>query len=377
MLRALSRLFGYTMLILNIFAAIWLGLCYAASVTSPVKVHSLELFSLTTPFAIIVNLFFVFFWIFSRRKWRTIFPVITLIAGYKLIITVIAFNFFGSNNMSAGTNTVKVMSWNVHGMGIYDKRGNNIGQRIVDVIKKESPDILCMPEFFKYSNDSIKPYSTEIYQDNNFKDYRFNTDNTLGAQYYLGIALYTKLPIVEYKVYKIGQSIYLLQCDFQLPNAKIIRMFFVHLYSYNLSDYDRQYFSEIKAKKHLGRTDLKYSRFYIWRFNYSYAERANEADTIAKIMARSPYPVLICGDYNDLPCSYTYTKIRGNLKDAFLEKGKGFGRTYNQIFPTLRIDHILYDPTYLHILGYKSPNIKLSDHNPVIANFSVTDSVSQ
>ena len=81
--------------------------------------------------------------------------------------------------------------------------------------------------------------------------------------------------------------------------------------------------------------------------------------------------MVVCGDMNDLPASYTYTTIRGNLNDAFVQKGKGFGRTYNEIFPTLRIDHIFYDPSALHIIGYKVPQIRISDHYPLIVNFEI------
>ena len=103
-------------------------------------------------------------------------------------------------------------------------------------------------------------------------------------------------------------------------------------------------------------------------------QRASEADKAAAIIAKSPHPVLICGDFNDLPGSYTYTQFRGDLKDAFVEKGWGFGRTYNLISPTLRIDYIFYDPAVLRIKSYSSPRTELSDHNPVIVNFEIIGS---
>jgi endonuclease/exonuclease/phosphatase (EEP) superfamily protein YafD len=88
------------------------------------------------------------------------------------------------------------------------------------------------------------------------------------------------------------------------------------------------------------------------------------------VIDESPYPVLICADFNDVPGSYTYTKVKKNLKDAFAEKGFGLGRTYNLIFPTLRIDYIFYDPEILELSGYQSiRTTELSDHNPIIANF--------
>ena len=92
---------------------------------------------------------------------------------------------------------------------------------------------------------------------------------------------------------------------------------------------------------------------------------------MAAIIRTSPYPVFICGDFNDLPGSYTYTTIRGDLNDAFLDKGRGFGRSYNQILFSLRIDHMFYDPSAMQAIGYRSPVNYASDHNPLIVNFRV------
>ena len=85
------------------------------------------------------------------------------------------------------------------------------------------------------------------------------------------------------------------------------------------------------------------------------------------------YPQIICGDFNDVPGSYVYNTVKGKLGDAFTSKGTGLGRTYRHIFPTLRIDYILYDKDALSVKGYERPNVDLSDHYPVIANFSLRD----
>jgi endonuclease/exonuclease/phosphatase (EEP) superfamily protein YafD len=74
-----------------------------------------------------------------------------------------------------------------------------------------------------------------------------------------------------------------------------------------------------------------------------------------------------------MPGSYVYQEVKGGLKDAFVSKGLGLGRTYRKIFPTLRIDYILYNPDLLICKGYISPDVSLSDHNPVIATFSVKE----
>jgi endonuclease/exonuclease/phosphatase family metal-dependent hydrolase len=74
----------------------------------------------------------------------------------------------------------------------------------------------------------------------------------------------------------------------------------------------------------------------------------------------------LCGDFNDTPNSYSYFTIRGKLRDAFLEKGFGFGRTYSGIAPTLRIDYIFASPS-IEVLSFRRIKKVLSDHYPIIA----------
>lgn len=366
-----ARIFGYTLLIINILAIVWLWLCYKASVTHPAEIKDIALFSLTTAVAIIANFVFIFIWLFSKRKWRVVIPVIALIVFHNLVFKVFAFNYFTKQDFSHRPGTVKIMSWNVHGLGIYNSPGNTYGDSILAVIKREQPDILCMPEFCRMYNDSTIPYTKQVLQENNFPYYRFHLDNGYGPYIHLGNTVFSKYPITDYKVYPLDRhGIFLLQCDIQLP-GKMMRMFFLHLASYALSDEDRRQLSEMKAKGIPDEADIHESRGYLWRFNQNYILRSKEADSVARVVARSPYPVLICGDFNDMPASYTYNTVRGSLTDAFIEKGHGIGRTYNEIFPTLRIDHMFYDPAALHIVGFKSPYHRYSDHNALIANFEV------
>ncbi len=94
---------------------------------------------------------------------------------------------------------------------------------------------------------------------------------------------------------------------------------------------------------------------------------------------QSPFPVLLCGDMNDVPNSYAYRTLRGNRKDAFLEKGFGIGKTYTSAtsrflgkLPTLRIDYIFADPG-IETTQFTQVNKKLSDHQALIADFKLTE----
>ena len=84
-------------------------------------------------------------------------------------------------------------------------------------------------------------------------------------------------------------------------------------------------------------------------------------------MDKSPYPVIVCGDFNDVPNSYAYHTIGKGLKNAFVEKGSGIGRTFSGISPTLRIDNIFVNPTF-DVLQYTRIAKKMSDHFPVFAD---------
>lgn len=347
-------------------------LCLLASRTSPAEVRYLPLASLTIPFAVFANVFFVIAWLFTSKKFRSLFSLLALVLSYKLIMVVFGFNYNATQDFAKGPDRLKIMSWNVHGLGLFNKPLNKEDKRkIADVIKDESPDILCLPEYSLMRDGSTEKYTKMIAAENDFKDHKFNIDNTYGYHVVLGTMVFSRYPLIGFKSYDLGNMIYLVQSDVKLPGGEMLRLFFVHLYSFGLSDDDRTYIEKVRANSTEIKQDIGVSKNFISKFNHSWAVRAKEADSIASIISKSPYPVIICGDFNDLPGSYTYTTIRAKLNDVFADKGAGLGRTYNQIFRTLRIDHMFYDCRALEVLGYRSYFNTMSDHNPVVANFRI------
>jgi endonuclease/exonuclease/phosphatase family metal-dependent hydrolase len=79
---------------------------------------------------------------------------------------------------------------------------------------------------------------------------------------------------------------------------------------------------------------------------------------------------VVCGDFNDTPVSYAYRKVRGDMKDAFVESGWGVSNTYNGGLPSLRIDYILCDRKF-DVSDYRRDRIYLSDHFPVRCRLSI------
>ena len=93
-----------------------------------------------------------------------------------------------------------------------------------------------------------------------------------------------------------------------------------------------------------------------------------QAERIAKLISDSPKRIIICGDFNDSPISYSYKKIRGDLHDSFIEKGFGLGSTYIGDFPSYRIDYIFHSDD-LECISFKKIRRNYSDHYPIITGF--------
>ena len=91
---------------------------------------------------------------------------------------------------------------------------------------------------------------------------------------------------------------------------------------------------------------IRESRKIIGKFKRGFLKRQEQADRIRAEIKKSPYPVIVTGDFNDVPNSYAYHTIGKGMNNAFVEKGGGLGRTFSGISPVLRIDNIFVDEKY-------------------------------
>ena len=103
-----------------------------------------------------------------------------------------------------------------------------------------------------------------------------------------------------------------------------------------------------------------------------FASRSLQADRVKQHITTSPYPVIVAGDFNDTPVSYTYRKMRRGLRDAFVEAGYGAGFTYRGKYPPNRIDYILYNEE-IECNDFDIVKARYSDHYPIIAYFRRAD----
>lgn len=56
--------------------------------------------------------------------------------------------------------------------------------------------------------------------------------------------------------------------------------------------------------------------------------RAQQVREIRAVIDSTHYPVIVAGDFNDTPSSYTYRRLKGDMTDGFWAVGNGFGGTF-------------------------------------------------
>jgi endonuclease/exonuclease/phosphatase family metal-dependent hydrolase len=106
------------------------------------------------------------------------------------------------------------------------------------------------------------------------------------------------------------------------------------------------------------------------KMKQAFVERAIQAQLVQSYLQKTPYPSIMTGDFNDVPGSYTYSTIKGDWEDAFLQKGLGIGATYLGISPTLRIDYILTN-SHWKVRAWESVDENLSDHHMILADLQL------
>lgn len=312
---------------------------------------------------------FVIFWLIFRSRWWLI-SLIALFIGYKQVFSVFAFNAPTKFSLNKPPSTLRVLHWNVTNWdNEEDNSGNNYKNDMFDLIKKQDADVLCFQEFYEPSKDNKNLKSNILaFQKMGYKDYFFISSSEYRTGHTSGIAIFSKYPIsnsVHYPFSDEPRGEHLLQTDVHVEN-ETFRIFTTHLQSvrFDGSDYDN--FNSLKRGKN---PRLHGSRTLLSKLKRGYEYRYEQAELVNSKIAASPYPVIVTGDFNDVPNSSTYFKIKGNLQDAFLKKGTFLGRTFRFLSPTLRIDYILADTSF-KVTQYKRLTVPYSDHYGLVADLS-------
>jgi endonuclease/exonuclease/phosphatase family metal-dependent hydrolase len=337
----------------NLWVIFFTLLAYITPYVSPETMSFLTFVGLAYPWLLLLNLIFIFIWAASRMRFWW-YSASCVLLGFGYLMSVFGIHFLKKNTSEAN---LKIVSFNVGSTLSYE----NTIKKLNDFIKKQGGDIICFQEFAQ--NDIGLKNTVNAVESLKSYPYKMRMDGN-------SVVIFSKFSIISKNIIPFNNPNGGNGCnyaDIKLSNNKIIRIYNVHLESNSVSgiaDYLTEK-AEFDKKATWGKmlTMLKLVR-------RNARKRANQAEKIAQQIASSPYPVIVCGDFNDIPVSYTYNVISENLTDAFKTKGIGFGTTYSGNIPALKIDYILTDKR-ITPLSFDIPDVRFSDHFPVVSEVKV------
>lgn len=301
----------------------------------PPKVFSLlNLLSLAFPFLMIANLLLCFFWIFSWRKRAFVFLLIS-----TLFLTPIR-RWINYSEPKSEKADFKVLTFN--------NKYNDYGlEEVKNYIKSFNADVIFLQE---------SGYSGLGNSD--FEEMKYSLHNRR-------ISFFSKYQIVEQDTIPLidkGKSVY---ADV-IIKGKRMRFINVYLEPFQLHK------SMVKPTEDLEENGTK-AKSLVRRFMPVFRKHEEQVQILKNFIEKSPYPVILAGDFNSVPNSYEYYTISGVLKDCFLESGKGFGTSFHDYKIPIRIDYVFSSENLKSTYYQVDRSHKLSDHYPVLVKFSLKD----
>jgi endonuclease/exonuclease/phosphatase family metal-dependent hydrolase len=186
-----------------------------------------------------------------------------------------------------------------------------------------------------------------------------------GKNRYYGIITFSKYPIIKRgEIVHPASSSLTIYTDIVI-NKDTVRVYNNHLESFRLKRMERSFIEELSLADKKTMSEVKSLSVSLKK---GFRKRAIQAQVVKDYINKSPYKVMVTGDFNDTPVSYVYRKIRKGLNDSFINSGYGAGFTYRGNYPPNRIDYILYDNKYVNSY-FEIIKLNYSDHYPIVAYF--------
>lgn len=351
----------------NILVALILLITLSGSIISPEKFIFPAYFSLAFPLVVVLNIGFFFFWLLVRN-WFFLISLSLLLFSASQINDTFAIHL-GKTQPEVTSRPLRILTYNTMMSGKLEKHTASKPNKVIQYILDSKADIVCLQEFFTSSNNEYITYEDimRIFEKYPYKhiQYKEKVSNKR-----MGIATFSMYPMVNKQMIhypsRYNLSIF---SDINI-NGTVIRLVNNHLESNRLTEKDKDMPILLKDRfdaENITGVTLHFSK----KLGMAYKLRAIQADAVAKVIAASPYKVIVCGDFNDVPPSYAYTKVKGKLCDSFTEAGNGPGWTFNDRYYHFRIDYVLYDSTAFNPIKYQMDKVKYSDHYPVLCELNI------
>ncbi len=284
-----------------------------------------------------------------------IYPLAGLVLGSPFLLDTIAWN-----NQQPGD--FSVVNYNIKGFHHFQDNSKEQAQLITNWILSEPADVICLQEFYTRNREEYRFWEQNMKKRGYSTTYSVPADKRPYKVY--GLIIFSKFPVINTgridlspDIEQYSQAIY---ADL-LIEKDTIRIYNTHLHSMG-----------IKERNLLSREDTKAKYRDIFdRLKTGFIQRAKQVRILSDELAEVDAKLILCGDVNDIPYTYTYQHLSDILDNSFEDAGRGFGFSFNGLLFFLRIDNQFYsenlDPESCRVLR----EINYSDHFPLKCTYKL------
>lgn len=311
---------------------------------------------LAYPYILGINVIFFLFWLLLKWKY-SLLSLLGILAGFQFIP-----RFYQLSGKKSEEANIKVLSYNVRhfsGGGSEDRKEN--AEKIITFLEEQDADIICLQES-RLRKNNIFNLSKTVKDLKNIQHYQFASSSST-----YGSVTMTRYPILDMGELRFEHSTNITIFTDVLIGNDTIRIYNVHLQSYQIAPENYPVLESMDIQEEKNR---KIFRKVASQMKRAFAMRSIQVREIRSHIDSCPYPVIVCGDFNDAPSSYSYHILSKDLRDAFVESGYGVGQTYAGELPSFRIDYILHSPK-LDAFNFETIDFVYSDHLPITCDLMI------
>jgi len=336
--------------------------CFISALLPPDKFWLAGFLVFATPIFLMCNLVFVIIFLLASPAY-SVAPVVLLIVGWPHVKATLAWN----RRLPDGE--LKVLSMNVETFRGYARHTPEriiMAHSILQYLCKSTAGIMCLQEYYDKPNSYM--YSTrKRIKKAGFNHEFYSKTTTYDKASTVGMVIFSRYPFIKTGVlYKPdNNNNQIIWADVKSPIG-IIRVYSLHLESIKLKAYEMDMNNN---KEEVKRNIVTITG----KLRSGFIRRAAQFRLLLDHADKSPYPVLLCGDFNEVPYSYVYNSLKVRYQSAFEEAGRGFGFTFNGMIPFLRIDNQFADSKLSVKTFSTNYDMTASDHFPLEASYSLNE----
>lgn len=344
---------------INLATILLLWACCLVTYLNPASFPRLSLLSLAFPLFLLLNVAFVIFWLIFkvRRVWL---PLLGMMACGSFVRDYCPVNpsFLQTTDTTASLRILTYNTCSYGGKKANDEEGNN---SVAEFIFNSNADIICLQESSGGGTKlaTVKEKMTEL----GYESYEHK-----------GVILFSRIHILDADTLSFPTRTNNGCMAHLLDGQDTLLLINNHFESNHLTDIIKDGYRDAiennaqnAYQRHIRDSIRKELSPVVNLLSEAAPLRAAQADTIQRIIESwLPRPIILCGDFNDTPVSYTLRVLSQHLQNAYTQSGNGVGFTFHDRGFPVRIDHILFSSDRWQSRHTRvETSISASDHFPI------------